>query len=143
MAGWGLVLSLEIMLAISLLHLPSLFKIRVTIDMAEALATFSGLSFAMEVGLLPCMVESDAQIVVRLINDVSIPLPDIGLIFSDIVRFLDYHPGCSVVFAPRGANKAAHCMAKFGVRFDGSRYWLEEASSWLSSIIMGERPVPL
>ncbi|KAK2646759.1 hypothetical protein Ddye_021954 [Dipteronia dyeriana] len=88
------------------------FNVIMAADMAEALAIFRGLIFAMEAWLFPCVVESDAQVS--------------GL--------------SSVVFAPRLANKVAHCMAKFGVSLDGPLYWLDEALSWFSPIIMDDRP---
>ncbi|KAK1550678.1 hypothetical protein Q3G72_022938 [Acer saccharum] len=58
---------------------------------AEALATYRGLVFAFDSGLLPCTIEMDAQVVVRIIDSGSVPLSDIGTIISDVVHFLDYH----------------------------------------------------
>ncbi|KAK2649619.1 hypothetical protein Ddye_017108 [Dipteronia dyeriana] len=52
------------------------FNVMMVADMAEAPAIFRGLIFAMEAGLLPCVVESDAQVVARLINEAYIPLSD-------------------------------------------------------------------
>ncbi|KAK1588690.1 hypothetical protein Q3G72_025975 [Acer saccharum] len=45
----------------------------------EALVVQSGLLFARDEGLLPCVVETDAQVVVKLIEFGSAPLSDVGI----------------------------------------------------------------
>ncbi|KAK1552164.1 hypothetical protein Q3G72_011625 [Acer saccharum] len=79
---------------------------------AEALAVYRGLVFARDSGLLPCMIETDAQVVVKIIDSGSVPLSDIGTIISDIVQKLDCHSGCNVIFSSRKANLVAHGLAK-------------------------------
>ena len=82
---------------------------------AEAMAIYRGLILARDVGLLPCTVESDAQVVVNFVNDTCIPLSELGTFFSDILLFLECHPGCSIVFSSRLSNLAAHGLAKIGL----------------------------
>ncbi|KAK3185095.1 hypothetical protein Dsin_032381 [Dipteronia sinensis] len=83
----------------------------------QAFAILSGLRFAIEAGLLPCLIESDALAVVNLIRSSSIPFSETGLIIKDIRLMLENSPGCMVVFVPRKANMAAHELAKYSV------YW--------------------
>ncbi|KAK1572459.1 hypothetical protein Q3G72_032892 [Acer saccharum] len=108
--------------------------------LAEAIAIFRGFIFAGESGILPCTMESDAQVVVKLINDACIPLSDIGIIIKDIISFLDCHPGCKVVCAPRQANSVAHGLAKLGLSLDNALYWMEEASSCVAPFVLGNCP---
>ncbi|KAK1550779.1 hypothetical protein Q3G72_024789 [Acer saccharum] len=56
---------------------------------AEALAVHRGLLFVRDAGLLPCVVETDAQVVVKLIEFSNAPLSDVGIIICDIFDFLD------------------------------------------------------
>ncbi|KAK2658345.1 hypothetical protein Ddye_004878 [Dipteronia dyeriana] len=84
-------------------------------NVTKATAILRGFIFTNESGLLPCTLESDAQVVVKLINRKSIPLSDIVIIISDIICLLDDHLGCKVVFAPRQANMAGHMLAKVGL----------------------------
>ncbi|KAK2652478.1 hypothetical protein Ddye_012363 [Dipteronia dyeriana] len=86
--------------------------------LSEALAILRGPGFAIDSGLWPCVVESDSQTVVSMINSGSAPLSDIGLIIEDILDLLKGPLICSVNFISRKANLAAHCLAKHGVVSD-------------------------
>ncbi|KAK2633821.1 hypothetical protein Ddye_028613 [Dipteronia dyeriana] len=97
----------------------------------------------MDSGLLPCEVESDAQAVVKLIHVDEPLLSDVGIIISDITHFLACHPECSVTFAPRSTNRAAHCLAKFGLTLVDSRFWMEEAPDWVAPVVLDDRPSSL
>ncbi|KAK2646527.1 hypothetical protein Ddye_021722 [Dipteronia dyeriana] len=77
-------------------------------DVTEATAILRGFIFTKESGLLPCVMESDAQVVVNMINSKNAPLSDIGIIIRDIICFLNCNSECKVVFAPRQGNMAAH-----------------------------------
>ncbi|KAK3195602.1 hypothetical protein Dsin_026912 [Dipteronia sinensis] len=55
-------------------------------QVAEATAIFRGIVFAMDSGLVPAVIESDAKTVVELINSGKVPLDDIGTIIADILR---------------------------------------------------------
>ncbi|KAK3204163.1 hypothetical protein Dsin_018209 [Dipteronia sinensis] len=70
-------------------------------EIMESLAVFRGLVFACDSSLLPCTIETDAHVVVNLINSGSVPLSDIGLIIHDIAQVLVCFPSCKVVFAFR------------------------------------------
>ncbi|KAK3219971.1 hypothetical protein Dsin_013941 [Dipteronia sinensis] len=107
---------------------------------AEALAVFSCLIFARDSGLSPVIIESDAQVVVNLINSGNIPLSDIGLIIHDINQVLRNFPSCRVSFVSRLANMAAHSLAKYGLLIASDLFWLEEFPSCVAPAVMGDRP---
>ncbi|KAK0585459.1 hypothetical protein LWI29_028823 [Acer saccharum] len=111
--------------------------------LAEATAILRGFIFASESGILPCTMESDAQVVVKLINNDNVPLSDIGIIIKDITSFMDAHPGCKVVFAPRQANSAAHGLAKLGLSLDNALFWIEETPSCVAPFVLGDCPAQL
>ncbi|KAK2637684.1 hypothetical protein Ddye_025479 [Dipteronia dyeriana] len=58
-------------------------------QVAEAMTIFTGLVFARDVGLLPYLVESDAQVVVNLIKADVIPCSEIEIVVHDIKLFLE------------------------------------------------------
>ncbi|KAK3224581.1 hypothetical protein Dsin_004443 [Dipteronia sinensis] len=107
---------------------------------AEALAIFKGLQFARDTGLVPCCIESNAQVVVNLINSNNVPLADVGIILADCKLLLEASPGCCVGFASRLANKAAHGLAKLGLSLETDCFWLEDYPSNVASIVLGDRP---
>ncbi|KAL5845767.1 hypothetical protein ACOSQ3_009291 [Xanthoceras sorbifolium] len=54
-------------------------------QVAEVVALLHGLRFAVDSGLSNVHVESDAQGVIKLLQDHSIPCSDLGLVISDIL----------------------------------------------------------
>ena len=105
---------------------------------AEALAILRGLSFAREVGLFPCTVESDAQVVVNLINSTTFPLSEIGLVIRDICNFLHDNQGGSIVYASRQANLAAHSLAKMGLNSSTNCFWMEDVPLCVAPVVLGD-----
>ncbi|KAK3195407.1 hypothetical protein Dsin_026717 [Dipteronia sinensis] len=112
----------------------------VTPDVAEALDVLRGLEFARDSGLLPCFVESDAQVVVRLINTGIAPLSEVGMIIKDIIFFLECHPNCSISFVPGLANMVAHSLAKFGLSSGINSFWMEEVPPSISPFVLDDCP---
>ncbi|KAK2640696.1 hypothetical protein Ddye_028491, partial [Dipteronia dyeriana] len=103
---------------------------------AEAMTIRRGISFACEVGLFPCTIESDAQLVVKLINSNSFPLSEIGLVISDICKFLVGYPSCNIVYTPREANVAVHTLTKMGLTSSSDHYWMEDVPPCVAPIVM-------
>ncbi|KAK2659441.1 hypothetical protein Ddye_005974 [Dipteronia dyeriana] len=64
--------------------------------MAEALPILCGLHLAYDLGLQSCVVESDYQMVVSMINSSSAPLFDIGLSIEDILNLMKGPLRCSM-----------------------------------------------
>jgi hypothetical protein len=105
--------------------------------MAKALAILRGLHLAVDYGLLPTVLESDAKSVVDLINSDSCSFTDIGVIVSDIVA-LSCRFNIPISFVPRGANKVAHDLAKFALMSTDSCFWLESCPPCLFPIILND-----
>ncbi|KAK2647504.1 hypothetical protein Ddye_014993 [Dipteronia dyeriana] len=95
-------------------------------QMAEAMAIFKGLQFAVETGLVPCVMESDAQVVINHLNSVVAPLSDVGLIIQDIFSFCEKSLSCFFNFVPRNGNMVAHYLAKLGLSSWIDNFWMEE-----------------
>ncbi|KAK2644314.1 hypothetical protein Ddye_019509 [Dipteronia dyeriana] len=81
-------------------------------QIAEAYAILTGLSFTRDSSLVPCLVESDAQVVVNLINSSDALFLEVGMIIKDIMLLLEDYPGCCVHFALRKANMDVHGKKK-------------------------------
>ncbi|KAK3184105.1 hypothetical protein Dsin_031391 [Dipteronia sinensis] len=82
----------------------------------KALTILSGLRFAQDSCLMPCLIEFDAQAVVNLIYSISVPFSE------DIRLLLENSPGCCIEFVSRKANMAVHGLAKFNLSIDNVRY---------------------
>ncbi|KAK2655802.1 hypothetical protein Ddye_008854 [Dipteronia dyeriana] len=112
-------------------------------QVAEAMALLHGLRFACDVGLWPCEVESDAQVLVNFVNGKDISCSDVGLIIHDIKVLLKSFPTFYVSFVPIYVNAAAHCLAKFSINIQSDCFWLEVFPPSLAQIVMGECPLKL
>ncbi|KAK3182823.1 hypothetical protein Dsin_030109 [Dipteronia sinensis] len=115
----------------------------VSLIVAEALTIHYGFMFTTDTGLLPCSLETVAQVVVSHIRSGSAPLFDVGLVISDIIYFLDCNPSCSVAFVPKKANMVAHRLAKLGLTLDINLFRIEEVLPCLAPIVMGDCPTRL
>ncbi|KAI9180800.1 hypothetical protein LWI28_008283 [Acer negundo] len=82
---------------------------------AEAYAILCGLQLAIDSGLFPVTVESDAAVVVNWINEGLVPISEVGVFISDIKNLLQQIQFIAVSFVPRLANTVAHCLAKFAL----------------------------
>ncbi|KAK2664583.1 hypothetical protein Ddye_003157 [Dipteronia dyeriana] len=80
-------------------------------QIAKAMAIFKGLQFAMNNGLLPVVIELDAQGVVNYINNDLDSAAELGLIIWDIKDLLQMSSSIVVVYASRKANMVAHNLS--------------------------------
>ncbi|KAK0595025.1 hypothetical protein LWI29_002683 [Acer saccharum] len=107
-------------------------------QVAEAVAIQRGLQFALDSGLTPCRIDSDAEIVVAWINR-AVPLcSDIGIVLMDIQNLLQLNFCLSVNFVPRKANRVAHVLAKNGLSCVEDMFWLEDSPPSIGSLISAE-----
>ncbi|KAK1577682.1 hypothetical protein Q3G72_023807 [Acer saccharum] len=136
--GVGLVLRdyAGIVLASSVQPIQSPFSALV----AEALAILRGLHFAFDTGLFPCTLESDAKVVVDLVNSRNVPCAEVGLIIGDICNFIVTHPGCKFVFVPRKANMVAHSLARLSLSYGSDLFLMEEVSYCVLPVVLGDCP---
>ncbi|KAK2654369.1 hypothetical protein Ddye_014225 [Dipteronia dyeriana] len=95
-------------------------------QIVDALAIYKGILLAGDSSFIPLCIESDAQVVVYLLNSLSDPLSEIGLILKDIRLLLEDSPCCSVKFVSRLSNMAVHGHAKFGLSIETDLFWMEE-----------------
>ncbi|KAK1575601.1 hypothetical protein Q3G72_006828 [Acer saccharum] len=81
-------------------------------EIAKAMAILRGILFAVDIGLLPITIESDAKYVVETIN-LEWPVAlysDLGIVVYDILGWLSKLP-ISVCFSSRMRNNVAHGLA--------------------------------
>ncbi|KAK0577517.1 hypothetical protein LWI29_034297 [Acer saccharum] len=83
-------------------------------QVAEAGAILHGLHLAREAGLYPCMVDSDAEVVVGWINSKSSYCSEIGTVLNDIRVLLNRMHCISVNFVSRKAIQVAGLGLKLG-----------------------------
>ncbi|KAK3200738.1 hypothetical protein Dsin_024153 [Dipteronia sinensis] len=96
---------------------------------AEALAIFKGILFAKNSRIMPLFIESDAQVVVNLINSSFDPHSDIGLLIKDI-------RSCKVNFVPRLANG----LAKYGLSIENDLFWMEDFPPIVGHAVLEDYP---
>ncbi|KAK3219281.1 hypothetical protein Dsin_013251 [Dipteronia sinensis] len=106
-------------------------------QVAEATAILRGILFAVDTGLLPAVVESDAKSVVDLIIAVAPPLGNVGTVITDILR-LTKHYNIRVLFTPRCANMVAHILAKVPPVAE-DRFYLEEYPSHVENFVLADK----
>ncbi|KAK2642387.1 hypothetical protein Ddye_024150 [Dipteronia dyeriana] len=100
-----------------------------------------GLMFVRDSSLFPCIVKSDAQVIVSLINSGVAPLLEVGIVINDIIMFLESIRNCSVSFVPRLANMAAYYLAKFSLSTDSDHFWME--APWVASHVRHDYTIAL
>ncbi|TXG48608.1 hypothetical protein EZV62_024483 [Acer yangbiense] len=110
----GMVLLLRVVSG-KLLHLVSssltLMPAVTIVEVAEAKSIFEGLLMAIDYGLLPIQIESDAMGVVNLCNGKTNSFGDVANIIADIQDLIGRYEGVSIVYIPRAWNKVAHAIA--------------------------------
>ncbi|KAK2646103.1 hypothetical protein Ddye_021298 [Dipteronia dyeriana] len=85
-------------------------------QIAEAKAILHGFPLALETGLYPAILESDALSVVNLIKAKEILSLDVGVVIHDILELVENVGVFSCDCAPRLSNKVAHGLAKIALR---------------------------
>ncbi|KAK3199723.1 hypothetical protein Dsin_023138 [Dipteronia sinensis] len=99
-----------------------------------------GIQFSKDCGLCPCYVESDAEVVVRWINEGSHLDSMCGTILADIHLMSSKMSGMCFMFAPRQANQVAHFLAKHALRCIDDRFWMEEFPSCVTIVVQLDMP---
>ncbi|KAL5783336.1 hypothetical protein ACOSP7_008365 [Xanthoceras sorbifolium] len=94
-------------------------------EVAEAVAIYHGIQLAIDSGLSPLFVESDALGVINILKSGSIPSSDLGLDISDIFNICSRSNVLSFSFIPRAANKVADALARATCFSDLNLFWIE------------------
>ncbi|KAL5746260.1 hypothetical protein ACOSP7_027406 [Xanthoceras sorbifolium] len=71
---------------------------------AEGEAVLKGLKFALDIGILSIVVESDASSLVNLINGKVVALSEIGLVVTEIQNLCSNFQNCSFIFGSMKVN---------------------------------------
>ncbi|KAK3206766.1 hypothetical protein Dsin_020812 [Dipteronia sinensis] len=93
---------------------------------AETMAIYKGLIFSRDCGIFPCVIESDAAVVVKWINEDSHWDSISGNILVEISALVSGLHVISVSHIPRLANNVAHGLAKSALMVVEDRFWMEE-----------------
>ncbi|KAK1551128.1 hypothetical protein Q3G72_030748 [Acer saccharum] len=64
------------------------------VQIAECVALLRGLQLGVSLGLVPCIVESDALTVVNLVNSNQPPPAEIGIAIQDVILLLRSNSNC-------------------------------------------------
>jgi ribonuclease HI len=78
----------------------------------EALALHDGIRLALDLGHLNVIIKSDAQDVVRMLNEANFARTELASICYEIQDLCSSFRSCSIVHINREANEAAHRCAK-------------------------------
>ena len=87
------------------------------------------------------MLESDAAIVVKWINDGSHLDSSYGNILVEISKLITSLNIVSVAHVPRVANTVAHGLAKNALKVADDLFWMEDFPSCVRSAIRLDSPV--
>ena len=84
----------------------------ISVAAAEALACRRAMFFAKELGMMDCIFEGDAEVIVRAIRSSNYSHLEYGNVIRD-VRFLEnYFSFCVFSHVKRQGNLVAHCLAR-------------------------------
>ncbi|KAK1552288.1 hypothetical protein Q3G72_013826 [Acer saccharum] len=107
---------------------------------AEAVAILKGLQLAVDTGLVPVDLVSDAAVVVGLVNDMKEHGSEIGLVIDAIRKLMLALPSSVLRFAPRATNFVAHKLAKFALVSDVDCVWLEDFPRCVRDSLLKDAP---
>ncbi|KAK2658310.1 hypothetical protein Ddye_004843 [Dipteronia dyeriana] len=100
------------------------------------MAIRKGLQLALETGLVPASLESDALRVVNLIGSKSVPCSDVGVVIRDILILLENHCFSIIDFVSRLVNKVSHSRAKLVLVHKDEFVWLDEHHLSVESLVL-------
>ncbi|KAL5554513.1 hypothetical protein UlMin_041914 [Ulmus minor] len=111
----------------------------ISVEAAESLAIKWGIITALEAGLTGFTVASDCVSIVNTLNNGNRNYGECGIILDEILNLFSFPSFEGLLFMPRGANKAAHNIARFAALSNGSHTWLGEIPICASSIVLTEK----
>ncbi|KAK9010079.1 hypothetical protein V6N11_036596 [Hibiscus sabdariffa] len=106
---------------------------------AEALAVIHGLRFALELGCMHVVLESDSLTTISKlksgVDDCSLLRPYI----ADAQSMAQAFYSCHFSFTPRNGNEVAHCLARLGQASAVDSYWVEDIPPQALSLVQADR----
>ncbi|KAK3211950.1 hypothetical protein Dsin_016656 [Dipteronia sinensis] len=94
-----------------------------------------------DAGMLPCVLESDAAVVVKWIKEGSHLDSLSGLILVEILGLLSSMGDVPINFVPRLANQAAHCLAKYALTCSVDKFWMEDFPPSVGRMVEADTPM--
>ncbi|KAL2906316.1 putative 4-hydroxy-4-methyl-2-oxoglutarate aldolase [Bienertia sinuspersici] len=105
-------------------------------EMAEALAAKMALKLIRDQGWRKVIVEGDAQIIIRALQQKIRRSHYVQLIIEDVIHLSASIEEIVFTFAFHQCNEVAHRLAKWVVASFSDELWLNECLVWLSDLIV-------
>jgi ribonuclease HI len=102
---------------------------------AEALAALRTNEFCRNRGFLYIVLEGDSSIVVNAINKGGLRWSIYGQILADIQGLVVCFHSWSMCHTRRGANNAAHFLAKEGLKYATTRNWVKCVPDCIAQVV--------
>ncbi|XP_070675771.1 uncharacterized protein [Malus domestica] len=99
--------------------------------MVEAEAMRLALLSCVEKGFESVLLETDSQVLVDMIHGRLQPKAGLDRILWDINLLKQHFDAIEFLYAPRACNKAAHLVASYVTRVEGSHSWDGFKPEWL------------
>ena len=100
------------------------------------MAVKAGLCFAIDLGLIPIMVEVDSSEVACLVIYSDHCWAEEGFLIEEIKSLLRACSTSNTIFQPRQCNKVGHALAKFSLVESENMFCIEHGPEWLMELIM-------
>jgi hypothetical protein len=108
-------------------------------SLAEALAARQAVELSLAMGLKNCIFEGDALEVIKAINQEEPCRGVISQIVNDIKTLLLQGGSWEMKHTRRGANGAAHLLAKTGLQISEAQTWNNILPEWMVDIVRNEQ----
>lgn len=106
---------------------------------AETMALRKSMSICWELGLSNILFEGDCLQVARAVYSNRPSEDELSPIIHDIHCMLENAQDWQVCFAPRDANRAAHCLAKLACNCPSDFIWIEECPEHAFNVILEDK----
>ncbi|KAK8992980.1 hypothetical protein V6N11_049038 [Hibiscus sabdariffa] len=105
----------------------------------EALAAIHGLRFALDLGCMLVVLESDSLIIISKLRSVVDDLSILRPYIADTRSVSQAFAYCRFAFTPRSGNEVAHCLAHLGKDSIVKMFWFEEVPPQASALVQADR----
>ena len=112
-----------------LVHLPY------SSDIVEALAVARAISFALELGSSPFILEGDSEIVIKDLISTDVSFSPCGHILTSAKAITEPSSCASFFHVLRLGNSVAHNLTKYARHVRGFLVWMEDVSPHLQSLL--------
>ncbi|KAK1584486.1 hypothetical protein Q3G72_033412 [Acer saccharum] len=106
------------------------------------MAILKAIRFSNDCGLFPCVLASDAEVVVNWIKKGSHRDSASGVILADIFSLSAERIDLDINFEPRQTNMVAHSIARNALRSFMELFWMEEVPLFAVSLVRADMPNP-